>query len=244
MNEQILFEQIEKYLQGDMTKEESLAFENEMQHNETLRDMTHQTKQAMEAIYISSMKEKLKSIDEKLNIERGKTKQYTIVKWAVAASIVIAVSVFTVVKLSAPETESTAIYAQLYSKDPGMPTLMDQSFNFEFDDAMIDFKLGEYSNAIQKFLVLNRDEPGKDEVILYLGLSYMESGEHKKLLELWEGWSPQDVAIRQKFEWYHALNLLKLDEKTEAMDLLVNISTIEDHAYNTEAKKALVLLKS
>jgi tetratricopeptide (TPR) repeat protein len=239
MNEQLIFEQVEKYLQGEMSKEESLAFELEMQKNEELKSLTEQTKQAMEAISLASLKSKMRQIEERLEREKIKTKKQSYLQWAAAAAILLLISIPLVIKITADEPLGNTLYAELYVKDPGTPTLMDQSLDYEFDDAMIDYKLGEYVQAIQKFQIVHRNHPENELAQLYLGLSYMANNEFRKATTLWQSWKPESEAVIQKHQWYLALIYIKTGDYDRASAILQGIVKNRAHPFYANANEAL-----
>lgn len=245
MNDQLLFEQVEKYLLGQMSKQEMLAFEQEMQQNQALKELTAQTKAAMEAIHLASLRQKMSEIEEKLEKRnQANTKSRYLIWTAVAAAVLIGLSIPIVLHYQKSQHPTQLIYAQYFEKDPGMPTLMDQTFEFEFDDAMIDYKLGEYKLAIRKFLVLQRDDPDNDLVKFYLGMSYLNLNKTKQAGDLWKNWAPRDPKIDQKRQWYQALIDLKQQNMKSAKNTLIDISQNPAHSYYQKAQQLIVEIEN
>src|SRR5690606_7495717 len=65
------------------------------------------------------------------------------------------------------------LYDHYFFPDPGLPTTMGSAENFEFFDAMVDYKLGHYEIAISKWKKLEAKAPENDTIHYFLGAAYL-----------------------------------------------------------------------
>ncbi len=93
--------------------------------------------------------------------------------------------------------------------------------HYEFEKAMVDYKTGQYEEAIAAWNKLLLKNPGNDTLNYFIGSALMADKEFKqakiyfdKVIEF-----PASVFI-QNARWYKALILLKEGNKKEALELL------------------------
>lgn len=90
-------------------------------------------------------------------------------KFAAAAAVIIAIG--SIWFFSTPQNEK--LYANYFKPDPGLPTTMSSTDNFDFYDAMVKYKHGDYNIAIDRWKVLSEQNPDNDTLNYFLGVAYM-----------------------------------------------------------------------
>jgi len=239
MNKSNWIEKIDDYLLGRLNDTETAEFEKELESDEAFRNEFLQQQKAVELIRIASLKQKLSQIHERREVLAPVRKLPAIYKWAVAAALVLAVSVIGVRYYLGTNNFSQELYADIYRPDVGLPSLMGANDQYDLDDAMIDYKLGDYRKALQKFTKLQVANVSPDTVQLYLGLAYLGDKDPARMLEVYKDWQPASVQIRNKKDWYTALGYL-LQGKTEAFSRAAKaIADDPSHLYASEAREAL-----
>lgn len=103
------------------------------------------------------------------------------------------------------------------------------------------YELGEYAQAIAFYTQL-------DSVVtsdrLYLGLSYLESGDYANagsILE--EVRATSNPRWSEVADWYQVWSYLRQDKKHDAQSILTHIAQMPNHRYFTEAEKLLAQIK-
>jgi len=120
------------------------------------------------------------SSEFKTQVEDIKTLIFGIKNLAAAVIILLAVTGFW--WFSTPQHKK--LYSEYFTPDPGLPTVMSSNSNFEFYDAMVNYKQADYDLAIEKWDAIH----GKGDTLNYflgvahlanknenLALSYLES---------------------------------------------------------------------
>ena len=148
---QEFLERIERYYNDTMPQEERTEFENKLTSDEAFKTQVEDIKTLLLGIETQALKEQLdtfhKDIPEKtLKDKSSKIKLFQFAKYAVAAILVLAIGSYWY--FGQPTNEK--LYTKYFTPDPGLPTTMSATNNFEFYDAMVNYKHGEYKIAISK----------------------------------------------------------------------------------------------
>src|SRR5690606_31682667 len=138
---QNLLERIERYHTNAMTPEERLEFEKELQTNPDFKTLVEEAKILMLGIETQALKEQLnefhKEIAENKPNQSLKVISLPIFKYAAVAIVLIALGNYCF--FGTPSHEK--LYNQYFSPDPGLPTAMGSTENYDFYDAMVNYKL-------------------------------------------------------------------------------------------------------
>lgn len=175
-------ETIERYLNGSMNTVELKEFENKIATNTDLKILVEDVKMMLLGIESSALKAELNNFHEEMNPVRNlssektattKSLRYRFVQLSIAASIVLAFGIYLFMN---QETTSEHLFAKHFTPDPGLPTTMSSTEEFDFYDAMVDYKRGNYAKAIEKWKVLQMKKNNNDTLNFYLGVSYLAEG--------------------------------------------------------------------
>ena len=119
------------------------------------------------------------------------------------------------------ESPEEKLFVQFYEPDPGLPTLMGVSDNYEFENAMVAYKTGDYQKALDGWQGLLKAHPGNDTLTYFIGSAHLANGRPDsavvKLANVVA--TPQSVFLSDA-SWYLALAWLKLNNKVEAIKAL------------------------
>lgn len=173
-----LFDKIERYLSNDMAADEQEEFTKMLENEPDLRDQVHEFEILFDAIETQSLKEKMEGFHEHIPEGEGvklphRSKLFSLSykTMAVAACIIALLSLGGYWILY--QNSNRALYNTYFSADPGLPTVMGSSDNFEFYDAMVNYKYGDYSLALSKWDEQLKAKPDNDTLNYFAGVSKM-----------------------------------------------------------------------
>lgn len=231
------FERIEQYILGKLTDQEAKSFESEMEQNKLLRQNYLEVKALISGIEEGVLRNILDNFHQELNIigddEKAPKKSFSW-QWAAAA---VAVFIIAVVWIFYPtEDFYSKQFSQYYTEDPGLITAMSSESSYDFDRGMVDYKSGEYQDAIQRWEKLYQSDPENDTLNYFLGSAHLANQEvetaityFQRVTQLPEGRFTDDNY------WYLALSYLKLGKIDEA----INALNKTDHPMKEQLLKSL-----
>ena len=218
-------ELIDKYLNKQLPESELAAFEKKLADDETWRDKVDQIRFMSIGIQESTLSAKLNNFHSLLNVEaNGKTQKSIEINWgkrlAVAASTILVVGTLSWL-LFFKKTVNEQLFANYYQADPGLPTLMGVSDNYEFDKAMVDYKMGDYDKALKTWEGLLKDNANNDTLNYFIASAHLADNNPESSLAFFDKviGSTNSVFL-QDAQWYKALILLNKGNKQEAINLL------------------------
>lgn len=224
-------EQIERFLQGDMSAEERQAFVHRMNQDTALKQTTEEMEMLFLGIQEASLQKRLDRYHEDLsagsnNHTGSPKKSFSPKAWLAAAAVVIATA-FSIWWFLLKTGREDDLYARYFHPDPGLPTLMSTTETYAFDRAMIDYKTGGYAAAIKAWDSLLQLNPQSDTLNYFLGSAWLAMKEPKKAIALFEKIiaNPRSVFIKDAY-WYLGLVWLKEGDITKAKSFILQ----SDHA--------------
>jgi hypothetical protein len=238
--ETALIEQIESFLEGNISREE---LEGMVKPEEVaqLDEKITWFKRSKLAIEAAGLQKQLKEVLPKENNKEAKVvslKNYNTWYWVAASMVVLVVSFFGIYFNNQPSLYEKHLYV-----DPGLPILMSQSDKYQLYDAMSYYSEGNYEVAAQKLSALQKASGSSDTTLFYLGASLLYQGKTSEaILNLKEVQKVTASSFKDKADWLLVLAYLK-DEQLDAVKS--NLSTIasnKDHTFYNEAKKLEVSL--
>lgn len=176
-------EQIERYYNNSMTVEERTEFENLLKNPE-FKSQVEDIKTLILGIETQSLKEQLNKFHKEV-IDPNSTQEptgenyFTFKKIAAAAIIVIAIGSYWFFH----QDPNQKLYTKYFTPDPGLPTTMSQSADYEFYDAMVNYKQGDYKTAISKWQTLLIGQPKNDTLNYFLGVAYLANNDERSAIK-------------------------------------------------------------
>ena len=170
-----LLEIIERYINGTMTSKELKDFNQLLELDNEFKTKVEDVKTMLTGIETQALKEKLNEFHKDIpktiveNTPKTKVRFLNFSKISIAAAIIIAVGSIWFFNTSKNEK----IYANFFKPDPGLPTTMSATNNFDFYDAMVNYKHGDYTIAIDKWQVLQERKPDNDTLNYFLGVAHL-----------------------------------------------------------------------
>lgn len=261
-----LLQDIDRYLDNEMSNEEKIAFESKIDSDPELA-MDLKLQQDMRSLFgeddwVEEDKELLKfpkakevtsflRSDEAVDVKNiitdviseNKSNSNSFSKaylWmGIAASLLLLFGISQFFNTGASD------YDQLYSQyiDVGsIPSLVTRGENDSalLQEAQLFFEDKDYEKALQSFIKHQK----KSEVVnplsyIYAGISYIELNQFDKALEQFDLLKKTDTLQSKKSDWYTAMVYLKQGEKKKLKQILTSITTNVSNYKYQEAKALL-----
>lgn len=216
-------EKIEQFVLNKMSGQQAEAFRKELEQSPALRDKYAEVKILIEAVEEGALRENMEQFHHQMETEFSSpksTKKLNPYYWAAAAAIVLCIA--SVVWILYPrETEHQKLFVQFYQEDPGLITAMSSEGQYEFDRAMVDYKSGNYREAIERWEKLIVKKTDNDTLNYFLGVAHLALEETGPAISYFEKVSqlPEGRFSDDNY-WYMALAYLKQGKVEEAVSKL------------------------
>ena len=181
---QDLLETIERYINKSLTNDELLNFEEKLQ-DPKFKTQVNDIKTMLLGIETQSLKEQLDEFHKEIpksEITQEESQKIYFLNFksmATAAAIIIAIGSFWFFSGNPNEK----LYAKHFAPDPGLATTMSETANFEFYDAMVNYKQGDYRTAISKWEILLESKPQNDTLNYFLGVAHLANKDDKTAIK-------------------------------------------------------------
>lgn len=232
------FDLIERYLLGKMTAGEKAAFEERLEKEPDLQTEKDTMADLILGVESLGLKNKLKGrkIGEEANgkvVKMEPKRKFSFQKLAIAASVA-AVFFCGWWFLNPGLNEDDQLYSSAFVTDPGLPTRMSETENYNFYDAMVEYKMENYDKAIEEWTKSPKNI-GKDTLDYYLGMAYLNKGDYSKAEEMLTG-VKDDSALSSKAQWYLLSILIKEKKYSEAKQMLKELPSTIHPGYDDVSK--------
>ncbi|SMC41676.1 tetratricopeptide repeat protein [Cellulophaga tyrosinoxydans] len=183
---QELLETIERYLKHTMEPDELATFKTKLEKDPVLKNQVDDTAMIFSGIKKAVLKNKLdvlhSDLTENKAPNKGKTKVFKLnfKSLSIAASILILFGSFWVFNQQ-PSNEK--LFEHYFEPDRGLETTMSQTDNYQFNDAMVDYKNLKYDLAIEKWEILLKNKPENDTLNYFLGSAYLANNKDIKAID-------------------------------------------------------------
>lgn len=179
------FESIEKYVSGKLSSNKIIDFEKKLKAEPLLQQKVEEYKMLINAIEKQSLKNKLNDFHSSIDTNKSNIitlkKHSSFQKYAIAVSIALLIGIcgfwyFT------NQTNNEKLYTKYFKPDPGLPTVMGNSNNYNFYDGMVNYKQRKYSIAIEKWEKLHKAKPENDTLNYFLGIAQLADKNQAKAI--------------------------------------------------------------
>jgi tetratricopeptide (TPR) repeat protein len=224
------FELIENYLDGSLDASTRVVVESRLNHDVDFRINFEDVQVLREGIQRAALRENMNVFHENLpEIQYSKLRTSPLY-WAVAASIslLILAGIWWTKPLTSQQEK---IFQSYYHTDPGLISTMSSGGDYEFDRGMVDFKVGDYSGAANRWDKLFIESPTSDTLNYFLGLSYLELEDLEKSKKLLSNVAETSGSYFNKdANWYLGLIMIKEGQYEAAIPYLKASGREESHA--------------
>lgn len=229
-------EQIERFIAGEMSVEEAAQFEELLKTDPLISEKTQEVRLMMIGIGEKALATRLNDFHKEITAEKKQPARVVhIAKKLLMAASIFAVAFAAVWWFAIRKTADEALYANLYSPDPGLATVMGNSAAYDFDKAMVEYKNGEYDKAIEAWTNLLKNNPSSDTLNYFVGAAYQAKNDNRTIEYLEKVTTDASSVFNKDASWYLGLYYLKSGQKDKALEYLER----SGHPKSTEAIKAI-----
>ncbi len=221
------WELIETYLDLKDNSEKSILWKEKIAQIPNAEGKLEHVKNVSEEIEDSIKKSKIKEfhnqvsiaeIDSKGNDLTTKKSKPKTIWYSIAAVFVILFGIFWMMDIS---NTSEKIFAQNFKPDIGLPLKMGAKNEYKFYEGMLDYKQGNYEDAIEKWQVLLKDNSENDTLNYFLGVAHLAQGNSAESLKYLENQDRfQKGIFKEDAAYYTALAKIKEGKFKDAKTLL------------------------
>ncbi len=204
-------EAVERYINGTMADAELKTFTAKLDTDSEFRTQVNDIKTLLTGIEEQSLKEQLDEFHKDIkkqssNKGSAKVRYLQFRKLVAAAAIIMALGSFWFFN----QNPNERLYSKYFTPDPGLPTTMSNSTNFEFYDAMVNYKQGDYKTAIKKWQRLSANTPNNDTLNYFLGVAHLANkNEHVAIEFLEKSVQNDNFSLIDDAYYYLGLSYLK-----------------------------------
>jgi len=225
---QDILETAERYINKTMTSDEVVAFEQKLDNDPTFKTLFEDIKTLLLGIEAQALKEQLHNFHEELQPNNSETSTvkplFSLRKFVAAAAVIIALGSFWFFN----NNTNKKLYSKYFTPDPGLATMMSETTNFEFYDAMVNYKQGDYKTAISKWELLLENKPKNDTLNYFIGMAYLANkNEETAITHLNIVTQNQNTNFKSDAYYYLGLAYLKANN-VELAKKNLNFSTVDD----------------
>lgn len=211
------FELIEKYLEGTLEGANLIAFEKRLTEDSEMAEIVEEQRLLRDAIQEENLREKLNDFHHSLSENKQSSSNKVIflksyARYAVAACIAVLLfwGGFTYLNGAyANKAQNEQLFAAHFTPDPGLPTTMSASDNYDFFDAMVSYKQEDYKKAITKWQPLLNKKPENDTLNYFLGVANLAQGNEDEAITFLQ-WAAENNNSHFLSDTYYYLGLAYL----------------------------------
>ncbi len=215
-----LWDRAECYVLDKMNTDERRAFESEMADNAALKHAVEDIRKSVAAIRVGGMAKDLEAIHKRRS--RFVKRSYRI-NPGIAAAIIVAMGML--IWLIARPNYNEKLFAEYVTTEPGLPVPMSATTDYDFYDAMVDYKMEDYSVALEKWRAMYDENSYNDTLSYFLASAYFNTGKYEEALPLYEEITDPSVFYDRSL-WYRALIFVRTGRNEELQSIHPDSSSI------------------
>ena len=211
-------EEYERVLLDQMGSKEKAEFNNKLSGDPVLKRQFEEFKELFHTIEEEGLRNSMETFHNSLKVESSRTigAKKKFYWYRIAASIAILLSLG--LWLFNKQSPNEKLFQSYYSLDPGLPTVMGTHDNYDFYEAMVDYKQKNYDIAINKWEKLLLTNQDNDTLNYFLGSAYLAKGNTNKAIDFFKNTLNSDVSVfSTEAHYYLALGQLKNNNTEEAI---------------------------
>ncbi len=237
---------IEQYLMATVQNEELLLFRKKLNNDVELQKKVNDVRELQLGIKEAVLQNEMNYFHNNLT---GATKRNENRPWSVflkkytlvAASIGLLFLMGWLIFFRSSKEDK--IFSSFYIPDPGLITAMSTQQDYIFDKGMVEYKIGNYKQALQLWSSLEPERKNSDTLQYFLGNAFLADNENSQALKYFTKVSEnKQSAFNEDANWYLGLVYIKrndfataykyisLSSREEKQQLLKLISTMQPKA--------------
>lgn len=226
---------IAKYFQNQLSAEEKVQFDKLMSSNKEFKEQVMFEEKVKKSIVQQehiNFKQYLKNVEQSLPRKKNKTRWYL-----VAASILMLVSLGLLWNLNANSPDKLFDSYYKVASNTSFPIVRNNTASDELTKAFIAYESKAYNQAQTLFAEAYKNS-NNSELLFYLGISFLETGDTKKAIETFLKHIKFNDRLAGKSNWYLALTYLKANDVERSKKILKKIASNSTN-YNYKKAKSL-----
>lgn len=214
---------IDDYLSNELNGAALIDFEKKLSSNTELQDKVKELSLIKLAIEEVGLEKELNIFYSEHNQqsyrqEQKSRKSYSFKFIGIAASLALIIG-FSLYFFLYQKKQS--LYASYYKPDPGLMTVMSYSDQYDFEKAMVEYKNGDYSSAINVWQNQLKTQSNNDTLLYFLGAAFQAKGNIDSAeIYLQKVTNESQSAFFSEANWYLGLIYLQKNQKEKAIDYL------------------------
>ncbi|WP_411032367.1 tetratricopeptide repeat protein [Spongiimicrobium sp. 3-5] len=203
---QELFEEIERYLKGELSPEAKEAFEERMSKNEELSQEV--------ALHMSVHNEignakelQFRNLLYRIGQEQNINSKRRVFPWRIVASLALLVGASVYFYFQNQDIGGNQLFEEYYTPYPVEDRLRGADLTRR-DSVMQLYKVGKFQNAVEDLKFLHEQNPEDADLLLYYGNCLMNLNKEDDAIALFKGVTVKSGGYENS-RWYLALSLLK-----------------------------------
>jgi tetratricopeptide (TPR) repeat protein len=218
------FEEIEKFILKQMSAAEQDAFSKRLLADAGWQQKLETVKLLLIGVQEVELTKKLQDFHTDLSSSAKKHqvlgKTAVLKKWLIAASVIVIASFVSLYFLTG-NTKGKQLFVDFYRPDPGLLSAMSTTENYLFDRAMVDYKTGDYLEAIEIWKDLLTSKPNNDTLNYFLGSAYLAKEKNEiAIIHFQKVLANENSYFQKDAFWYTGLALLKGKKITQAIPFI------------------------
>ncbi|MCG2420273.1 hypothetical protein K8089_14685 [Aequorivita sp. F47161] len=210
---------IDAYLLGNLEAKELAEFNEKMNLSTNFKQKVEEQKTMMESAEEINIKDLLEDFHKEIE-------DLSYSNWMSRGRLALAASVLILIAVSSwaiffHENSAERVFAENFKPDPGLPTTMGTTANYNFYFGMVNYKRKNYTDAIASWEPLYAANPTNDTLVYFLGVANLANNnprQAEKYLLLAQQ-NSESVFIEEA-KHYLALTLLRKNNISEAKAIL------------------------
>ncbi|SRX52708.1 CDC27 family protein [Aequorivita sp. CIP111184] len=217
-------ELIDAYLLGKLDTAELADFNERMKIYTDFKTLVEEQRLLFNSVEEYNLKNALDNFHE--DIAEEPEKKWKNIGWlALAASFLILIGV-TSWAIFTSGNSPEKVFAENFKPDPGLPTTMGTSSEYEFYYGMVNYKRKEYADAISRWEPIYGAHPENDTLVYFLGVANLANGNARQAEKYLQKANKKTKSVfYEDTKYYLALSLLKENKIQEAIETLTNSSS-------------------
>ncbi len=225
MAQEYSFEEIEKYLSGDMEVGEKQNFEKLLSADSGFARQVKEHRQTHELVDLyarAHIKDRVKSIHNRVKGEqKAATGGFSIMK--IAASLALLAVVGSLYFYTSYNYNTQHLASNAFEPYPNRFRTMGDSQEDTFTRGLKAYDLRHYDEAIAQFSQVTTDNEKYLDARFYLGVAYLGKEAYAEAVSPLREVMEENSLYESSAKWYLSLALLQLDKEEEAKRILKEI---------------------
>lgn len=214
------WEQIEQYLQQQLSPEGTAAFEERLKADKVLAAQVQEVRVLLLGVQEAALEKQLQGYHKEWAAMQPVVKKQTAIhslwRWSAAAAVLLlAMGIWW---WTSRPSAAEKLYQTYYKPDPGLLTAMGPATAYAFEHGMVAYKNEEYRQAIDQWQPLLQKTPSSDTVRYFLGMAWQAIGKYDSAATLLRPLADNtDRAFHKEAGWYYGLLLIRNGKGKEAI---------------------------